>query len=82
MTHQPKSNQQPSEVGDVSKKPKLEDFPHLIDMEKEIKRLTPGTVRYWKERCINLEKSLDPTYSDFERSNCNHFYRILVKKAQ
>lgn len=61
---------------------KIEDFPHLIELREQIKNVQFGTVAYWKSRCMYLEKSLDPTYSDFERSNCNSFYRILVKKEK
>lgn len=59
---------------------KREDFPHLVELEADINKIPFGTMEYWKQRCINLEKSLDPTYSDFERSNCFHFYRLLVNK--
>lgn len=61
---------------------KLQDYPHLVKMEEEIKALTFGTTEYWKQRCINREKMDDPTYSDFERSNCRHFYFILVNKQK
>lgn len=61
---------------------KFEDYPHLIEMEKKIKSISFGTAEYWKERCRNLEKEIDPTYSDFERSNCRHFYMILIKKEK
>lgn len=59
---------------------KLEDYPHLVEMKKGIEGIVFGTVEYWKQRCINLEKSIDPTYSDFERSNCSLFHKILVNK--
>lgn len=62
------------------KKLKLEDFPHLLLLKKQIEAIPVGTKEYWEQRCINLEKSLDPTYSKFERDNCNHFWRILAKK--
>jgi len=59
---------------------KLEDYPHLIEMEKGITKLMPSSKEYWQQRCIMLEKSLDTTYSEFERDNCFRFYRILVHK--
>ena len=62
------------------KKLRLEDFPHLVQMERDIRNIPFGTTEYWKQRCINREKSDDPTYSDFERSNCLRFYMILVNK--
>lgn len=63
------------------KKPlRLEDFPHLLELEKRVKAIRFGTAEYWKERCIYREKMDDPTYTDFERSNCDHFHRILVNK--
>lgn len=61
---------------------KLEDYPHLVELKKSIENIPSGTVEYWKERCINLEKSLDSTYSDFERSNCALFHTILARKEK
>jgi hypothetical protein len=62
--------------------PKLKDFPHLVKMEAEMKKVNPGTKEYWELRAINREKMDDPTYSDFERSNCAHFHRILVNNQR
>jgi len=62
------------------KAPRFEDYPHLVKMEKRIKSIQFGTSEYWKERCTFLEKEIDPTYSDFERSNCRRFYNILLNK--
>ncbi len=59
---------------------KLEDFPHLVKMKAKVKKIPFGTVEYWKTRCRFLEKSLDVTYSIFERENCREFYMILAKK--
>lgn len=63
-------------------KNKIKDFPHLVEMEKQIKNIPFGTTEYWKQRCVNREKMDDPTYSDFERSNCANFHRILVNKER
>lgn len=53
------------------------DYPHLVQLEKEVKQLKFDTKEYWKARAQYLEKSLDPTYSDFERDNCTYFWYIL-----
>ena len=59
---------------------KLENFPHLVKLKKEVESIKVGTVEYWEARATYLERSLDPTYSDFERSNCFLFHQILVNK--
>jgi hypothetical protein len=62
------------------KSKRLEDYPHLVEQKKKIEDMIFGTTEYWKNRAIFLEKQIDPTYSDFERSNCRNFYLILVNK--
>ena len=61
-------------------KMKLEDYPHLLELQKYISMLNINSKEYWQQRCIMLEKSLDPTYSKFERDNCYTFYKMLVNK--
>lgn len=60
----------------------LRDFPHLVELEKQCKDINFGTTLYWKLRATYFEKSIDPTYSDFERSNCEYFHSLLVNKQQ
>lgn len=59
---------------------KLTDYPHLVQLEKEIKSLRYNSKEYWEARARNREKMDDPSYTDFERSNCRYFHSILVKK--
>jgi hypothetical protein len=55
-------------------------YPHLAELEKEAKIVSVGSAEYWKLRCRYLEKHIDPTYSDSERSNCRELYKILVNR--
>jgi len=59
---------------------KLEDYPHLVEMKEKMKTLNRDSKSYWQYRCTMLEKSLDETYSKFERDNCFEFWRILANK--
>jgi NTP pyrophosphatase (non-canonical NTP hydrolase) len=55
-------------------------FPHLQKLKEEIEQVPAGSKKYWQLRCIYLEKTIDETYSVFERENCREFYLMLVNK--
>ena len=57
-----------------------EQIEAIKKLQKEVDTCSPNTLKYWKLRCRYLEKSIDPTYGQFERDNCFNFYRTLVKK--
>lgn len=61
---------------------KYKQFPHLLELKKECETVTVGSIKYWKLRCNYLEKTIDETYSIFERDNCREFYMLLVKRER
>jgi hypothetical protein len=61
---------------------KYEQFPHLLELKTQVENTQYGSREYWKLRCSYLEKTIDETYSSFERDNCREFYRMLVNKKQ
>ena len=58
------------------------EYPHLEELKKEIEKVAYDSKEYWRLRCNYLEKSLDPTYSQAERNNCDRFHRMLKYKQQ
>lgn len=59
---------------------RFEEYPHLDLLKKEAETVTPNSKEYWKLRCRYLEKTIDETYSTFERDTCRMLYMILVKR--
>lgn len=59
---------------------RYEQHPHLAELKKECETVRAGSSQYWKLRCNYLEKTIDNTYSIFERDNCREFYKILAKR--
>ncbi len=59
---------------------KYQRFPHLAELKNECETVQFGSINYWKLRCTYLEKTLDETYSVFERDNCREFYKILTNR--
>lgn len=59
---------------------KYKQFPHLAKLKKESETVTFGSVKYWKLRCNYLEKTIEQTYSIFERDNFREFYEILANR--
>jgi hypothetical protein len=57
---------------------KYKQYPHLAELKKECETVPFGSSKYWKLRCNYLEKTIDETYSTFERDNCREFYKILA----
>lgn len=64
------------------KKSPFEEFPHLAALMNEAKSVHYGSCRYWEMRCIYLEKTIDETYSVFERNNSRELYKTLVNKSK
>ena len=61
---------------------KYKQYPHLAELKKECETVAVGRPRYWELRCRYLEKTIDETYSTFERDNCREFYKILVNREK
>lgn len=59
---------------------RYKQFPHLAELKNECETVVVGSSKYWKLRCNYLEKTIDETYSVFERDNCREFYRILIRR--
>lgn len=53
---------------------------HIKDLFDEAKTVKSGSITYWQLRCLYLEKSIDPTYSDEERKNASSLYYILSRR--
>lgn len=54
---------------------------NISNYRHKINLIPFGTLEYWKQRAIHLEKSNDPTYSKTERDNCFHCWLMLVNKT-
>ena len=52
----------------------------LKALEDEAKSVRAGSVTYWQLRCLYLEKSIDPTYSEDERRNAANLHYILSRR--
>lgn len=61
---------------------KYKQFPHLQKLKEEIEKVKLNSKEYWQLRCQYLEKTIDETYTIFERDNCREFYKMLVYKRQ
>ena len=64
----------------MTEEEKYEQFPGLLELKKECEKVKLNTKEYWKLRSQYLEKTLDQTYSLFERNNCREFYIILKNR--
>ncbi len=57
-------------------------YPHLLELKKDCETVRFDSVKYWQMRCHYLEKTIDETYSVFERDNCREFYMILARRCR
>lgn len=55
---------------------------HIKKLFKEAKEVPFDSRAFWKLRATYLEKSLDPTYSEEERQNCDSLWRILSARTK
>lgn len=53
---------------------------HIKALFDEAKTVKSGSTTYWQLRCLYLEKSIDPLYSDEERKNAADLHLILSRR--
>ena len=49
-------------------------------MKQTLLTLKKSSKEYWEQRCIQLEISIDPTYTSTARSNARELYKLLQNK--
>jgi len=52
----------------------------FLIMKATLQNLKKNSKEYWEQRCIQLEISIDQTYSSSARSNARELYKVLANK--